>query len=209
MEKHWIEKALVSPIFKGGDKTLVTAFLNRGSVRLRNKKSNVLIASQGDVCEEVVMLVEGSVYTKMTSNDGNEIVVIEELTGPAILAPAFTYADDNHLPVDIITLSECALIYIDRCSFADLLHQDSQLMMNFIMLLSNRCSKLAQKVHQFALLSLKNRVLEYLNKNKSFKSVQWLSRVLGVARPALSRVLAQLTSDGVITKVGNGYELIN
>jgi DNA-binding IclR family transcriptional regulator len=57
----------------------------------------------------------------------------------------------------------------------------------------------------FAVNSLRNRVIEYLEANGSISSVAVAAQELGVTRPSLSRVLSEMVSEGVIVKDGKGY----
>ena len=58
----------------------------------------------------------------------------------------------------------------------------------------------------FAVNSLRNRVIEYLEANGSITSVATAAEQLGATRPSLSRVLSEMVSEGLITKDGKGYK---
>ena len=134
-------------------------------------------------------------------------IVVETLTGPIMLAPAFLFAKESRFPVNVIAKTDCTILYIPKSAFRDWLHRDPQLMMNFIGIVSNRCQRLSQRLNDFALQSLKERVLEYLRLHQRIDSVEWLAKVLGVARPSLSRVLSDLKAEGVIERTLEGIEL--
>lgn len=80
-------------------------------------------------------------------------------------------------------------------------------MMNFIAIISDRCQRLSRRVNDFALQSLKVRVVEYLKIHRRIENVGWLSRILGVARPSLSRILSELKAEGIIERTLDGIEL--
>lgn len=189
-----------TPIFQSCGKDALSRFLEDNHYRLRRKSSDVLISHMGDECSDVVMLIEGTVYTNMTGDDDKE-VVIETIKGPLILAPAFIYGEDNRLPVNIIAKTDCTLLYIDKSSFLDLLSKDRNMMSAFIRILSDRCCRLTRRVHEDNLHSLKERVVEYLRINGRIDNIQWVSRIFGVARPSLSRVLSELINEGQIERI--------
>lgn len=201
-----IDQICKAPVFEGCSKQTLANLLSVTPHRIRHKDKEDIIAYMGDKCDDIMMLVEGTIYTTMTNQEGKEIVV-ETLTGPTLLAPAFVYAKQGNLPVNIIAKEHCTLLYISRNSFADLLHKDKLLMMNFIAIISDRCQRLSRRVNDFALQSLKVRVVEYLKIHRRIENVGWLSRILGVARPSLSRILSELKAEGIIERTLDGIEL--
>ena len=152
-----------------------------------------------------MLLFEGTIYTTMSHPNGNNVVV-ETLQSPSILAPAFVYIRENRLPVTIVAKTDCELLYIDRLAFADFLHRDKQAMLNFIAIVSDRLHRLSKRVNEFALQSLRERVLDHLSKHP-IDNVEWLSRIMSVSRPSLSRVLSELKREGIIERTIDGIEL--
>ena len=204
--QHTIEKLGKDPVFEGCSLEMLEDMLASSGHRLRHKDEGSRIAYMGDELTDAVILVEGTVYSSMTNQEGKEIVV-ETLTGPIMLAPAFLFAKDSRFPVNVIAKTACTVLYIPKSAFRDWLHRDPQLMMNFIGIVSNRCQRLSQRLNDFALQSLKERVVEYLRLHQRIDSVEWLAKVLGVARPSLSRVLSELKAEGVIERTLDGIEL--
>lgn len=193
-------------MFEGCSLAMLEDMLASSGHRLRHKDEGSRIAYMGDELTDAVILVEGTVYSSMTNQEGKEIVV-ETLIGPIMLAPAFLFAKDSRFPVNVIAKTACTVLYIPKSAFRDWLHRDPQLMMNFIGIVSNRCQRLSQRLNDFALQSLKERVVEYLRLHQRIDSVEWLAKVLGVARPSLSRVLSELKAEGVIERTLDGIEL--
>ena len=201
-----IDIIIKAPVFSGCSKESIREIFAATPHRIRNKNEGSVIAYMGDKCEDVMMLVKGTIYTTMTNQEGKE-VVIETLTAPTLLAPAFVYAQKNILPVNIIAKEQTTLLYISSTAFTEVLHSDKLLMMNFISIVSDRCQRLSRRLNDFALQSLRERVVEYLKAHQKITSVGWLARVLGVARPSLSRVLSELKSEGMIERTLEGIEL--
>lgn len=206
MYDNLIETLSRAPVFTGCEQSTLEELTGSASHRLRHKEEGTHIAYMGDELTDSVILVEGTVYSSMTNQEGKEIVV-ETLTGPIMLAPAFLFAKNSRFPVNVIAKTNCTILYIPKSAFRDWLHRDPQLMMNFIGIVSNRCQRLSQRLNDFALQSLKERVTEYLRLHQRIDSVEWLAKMLGVARPSLSRVLSDLKAEGVIERTLEGIEL--
>lgn len=201
-----IETLSQAPVFAGCERSTLEELAGSAGHRLRHKEEGIHIAYMGDELTDAVILVEGTIYSSMTNQEGKEIVV-ETLTGPIMQAPAFLFAKESRFPVNVIAKTDCTILYIPKYAFRDWLHRNPQLMMNFIGIVSNRCQRLSQRLNDFALQSLKERVLEYLRLHQRIDSVEWLAKVLGVARPSLSRVLSDLNAEGVIERTLEGITL--
>lgn len=81
-------------LFKNCSKEQVKAFLSRTFYRLRRRSYDCYVAYMGDACNDIIMLVEGTVYTSMVSD--KKEVVIETIQAPSMLAPAFIYGEKIH-----------------------------------------------------------------------------------------------------------------
>ena len=204
--ENLIEILSQAPVFIGCERNTLEELASSAGHRLRHKEESAHIAYMGDELRDAVILVEGTIYSIMKNQEGREIVV-DMLTGPVMLAPAFLFAKESRFPVNVIAKTDCTVLYTPKSAFRDWLHRDPQLMMNFIGIVSNRCQRLSQRLNDFALQSLKERVLEYLRLHKRIDSVEWLAKVLGVARPSLSRVLSELKAEGVIERTLEGITL--
>ena len=88
-------------------------FLLDFNCNIKAYPKNKLIIRQGDVCDALYMLMQGSVKTEMITENGS-LLGIEIIKAPRPLAPAFLFSDNNHFPVDITTLEEVEIIRIPK-----------------------------------------------------------------------------------------------
>ena len=153
---------------------------------------------QGDPCRSVYLLYSGEIRTTMSGPDGKQ-VTIEDLEAPVLLAPAFVFATNNRFPVDVTALTSCEVLLINKENFVELMQREPIVMQNFLRIISDRSYQLSQKISSFALHGLKSRVVAYLCQQGSISNQQEVSERLGVARPSLSRVLAELAAEGCVT----------
>lgn len=69
---------------------------------------------------------------------------------------------------------------------------------NFLRILSDRSHILSRKPGSLVLLKLKNRIAAYLLEHQEIRNQQEVADYLGVARPSLARVLAELAQEGSV-----------
>ena len=203
--EDYIDRVYDTPIFNDCDRLQVYNVVERFSHRFRKKKKGAHIIDQGDRLEDVILLLNGTVYTEMTHVSYKNLTV-EQFRAPCILAPGFIYAHANYIYVNIIAKTDCEVLFISHQAFKELLHNNEHAMDNFLILLSDRVSKLCGKVQEFALQSLKERTLNYLKKGP-IKNVDFVSSELGVERSSLSRVLSELRKENLIFRTMDGIEL--
>jgi CRP-like cAMP-binding protein len=158
----------------------------------------------GDPCRALMVLVEGQAEARMMGEEGREVLV-DHLKAPMLLAPAFLFANNNVVPVEVTALTDCAVWHINREAFFQFMQQEPTVLRSFLEVLSERGRFLSRKMRTFAVNSLRNRVIEYLEANGSIISVAAAAEQLGATRPSLSRVLSEMVSEGMIVKEGKGY----
>ena len=159
----------------------------------------------GDPCRALMVLVEGQAEARMMGEEGREVLV-DHLKAPMLLAPAFLFANNNVVPVEVTALTDCVVWHINREAFFEFMQQEPTVLRAFLEILSERGRFLSRKMRTFAVNSLRNRVIEYLEANGGITSVAAAAEQLGATRPSLSRVLSEMVSEGLITKEGKGYK---
>ena len=194
------------PLFNGGDRNLVEAVLERSPGRCATYRKGDFIAMQNSVCRSLLLLCEGSVYAQMTSPEGRELT-LDTLSAPDTLASAFLFGTENRYPVSVIANTDCRLWVVGRESILQIIERDNVILRNFLTILSDHSLFLSRRINEFALQSLSSRVVGYLKDNHTISNLQETAFILGVARPSLSRLLAQLVEQGTIRKTKDGYIL--
>lgn len=194
------------PLFHGGDRNIVEAALQRSPGRYATFRKGDFIALQNSVCRSLLLLCEGSIYAQMTSSEGRELT-LDTLSAPDTLASAFIFGTENRYPVSIVANSDCRLWIISRECLRQILEQDINIMHNFLTIISDHSLFLSRRINEFALQSLSSRIVSYLKDNHVIRNLQETAFILGVARPSLSRMIAQMVEQGTVRKTERGYEL--
>ena len=133
-------------------------------------------------------------------------MVVEEFTAPKVLAPAFLYIKNNYYPVSVYAMESCELIMIPRKDFMSILQKNSQILFNFLEIISEQTYFLNEKLNVMK-LSLKGKIAKYLLNQKQIKgkdiieipSHQRLAEIFSVARPSLTRSLSEMQADKMIS----------
>lgn len=172
----------------------------------RSYHEGEFIVTQGAPCRSLHILTQGTLVATMTNTEGKELIV-ERMSAPELLAPAFLFGKENHFPVTLKSETPCELCIISKSSFLQFMHDYPSAMENFIAEISNRCVFLSRKLNEFALQNLRLRVINYLKRHGTIANQQEVSSRLGVARPSLARVISELLKEKQIIKRENGIVL--
>lgn len=188
-------------LFEGCEAEALHQLLREAPNSLRIYKEGEYIARQGDACRSLFILMKGNVKTQMENAEGKQLT-IDWIKAPDILAPAFIYASENRFPVNVEATELCEVLVMDRTRFEAFMHAQPAVMRNFIAIISDRSLFLSRKLNEFALQSLKSRLLNYLQMHGGIHNQQEVAFILGVARPSLARALSELIAEGKITMMG-------
>ena len=195
------------PLFEGVSQYAIDSLMNDPRNAGRTYREGDYVVRQGTLCRSLYILTKGTLHATMTNEEAKE-VTIERLEAPEVLAPAFIYGDENRFPVNLTAQTDCKVCIINKDSFLRFMHENPTVMQKFIIQISNRCVFLSRKLNEFALQNLRNRVVNYLNRHGSITNQQKVASVLGVARPSLARMLAEMIKDGTVEKDGNVVRLV-
>lgn len=189
-----VKSLLQINIFNQCQEDALRNFLENTPNALRTFNEGDIIARQDDLVKSLYILYKGSARAHMENAEGKQ-VTIDTLYAPEILAPAFIYATVNRFPVNVEAMTYCEIIAIDRQQFLQFMHENIQVMQAFVREISDRSQFLSRKLNEFALQSLKARLISYLQTNGKIKNQQEVANVLGVARPSLARALSELVNE--------------
>lgn len=192
------------------------AFLDDLKCTIKVYPKNDLIIRQGDVCDALYMLTQGSVKTEMIAENGN-ILGIEIIKAPRPLAPAFLFSDNNHFPVDVTALEEVEIMKIPKAEIMRLMMTNSDFMSSFMTHNANRTQFLTNRLQLLSIKTIKGKLAHFLLENsygdgKPFiinRNQTQLAEFFGVARPSLARSLSEMVQDGIISINKKEYTILN
>lgn len=190
-----------TPLFRGMDENEIVPYIFSHEHALRTYKAGDFVAMQNDVCRSLLLLCSGHVRSQMVNGEGKQLT-IGHLTAPLLMAPAFVFCSENRFPANIEALDNCEVLFMNKDVFLKFISQYPVAMTNFLTLISNRVQVLSKKLNEFALQSLKTRLLNYLRLHHRLDSQNEVAQIMGVARPSLSRAYAELLSEGCISIEG-------
>lgn len=170
---------------------------------IKKYRKGEYIAYQGDTVNHLLMLIKGKVKTEIVSGSGF-VLSMEIIEAPYPLAAPFLFADDNHFPVDIISMEDSEVMFISKKSVEMQMAQCPGFLRGFMAFNANRIQYLTQRIRIFAQKGIKGKICYYIlsrEKNGYFelgRNIKTLAEYFGVERPSLSRTLSEMIHQGII-----------
>jgi CRP-like cAMP-binding protein len=197
-------KLTSTSLFKGLNEEEIDNLLSKITFQRKQFLKNTLIVSQGENCDRLMLLIEGSVKGEMMNQAGKSLK-IEDMDAPRVLASAFIFGKRTVFPVNITALTDVKFLIIPKPELLRLLRLNDVLLQNFLGMVSSRAQFLSEKLrfHSFKVLRAKvaNYLIDESQQQSSFKlkhSQNELAELFGVARPSIGRAFLQLQDDKII-----------
>lgn len=191
-------------LFSGLSDEEIEVILSKIVFQRRSFSSNSLVVSQGEECNRLMILTEGSVKAEMSGPTGKSLK-IEDMQAPNVLASAFLFGKKNFFPVNIIANTDVRFLVIPKGELLKLFQINAIVLQHFLTMISTRAQFLSEKLRFHSFKSLRAKLAFYLineaQQQDSFKlrhSQNELAELFGVARPSVGRIFMQLQEDGVI-----------
>ncbi|WP_462318195.1 Crp/Fnr family transcriptional regulator [Marinilabilia sp.] len=207
-----------SPLFSGLKTEQVKELLGGVTWQMKNFNQGDLIASGGDECRSLMIVIKGSVKGEMVDYSGR-VLKIEDIPAPRPLAVAFIFGKNNRFPVSVSANEPTELLNIPKQSVVSLMQSSEIFLTNFMNAVSNRAQFISGKLRFLSFKTLKGKLAHYfmeLDRQQKqngeiqlMKTQEELAELFGVARPSLSRTLRNLHYQGVIEARGRTIKIID
>lgn len=179
------------------------------------------IAFRGEPYTKLVVILSGQVRAEMTDHNGN-VMVIETMTAPQIMASAVFFAKMNQLPVSVVAVTKLTVLYIEKPQLVRIFQESAEFLEAFLADNGSRLMFLTQKLRLMSFASIRQKMAVYLIDQckpdmisvqkcelKIHHTKQQLSDIFSVARPSLSRVCSEMEKEGLIEVRGKDIYIPN
>jgi CRP-like cAMP-binding protein len=194
-----------TPIFKGLKPEQLEKLFSGKLYRVKSIKKDEYAAFANDRCENLMLVIKGSVRGEMTDHSG-KVIKIEDIDAPRPIAPAFIFGHNNHYPVDIIGNEPTTLFILPKETLIQLLQENRIVLNHFLNAISNRAQFLSDKIRFLSFKTIKGKIASYLVQMADKETMKLmmpgtqtqLADYFGVERPSLARVLGEMEKEGIL-----------
>lgn len=194
----------------------IETILSGVSYRIRKYKGGTLISQSGEPVTSLMVVLTGTIKGEMVDYAGR-VIKIEDIKAPGAIATAFMFGYRNRFPVNVIAVSDCELLLIEKPDFLKLLMRNSIILVNFLDMISNRSQFLSEKIKFLNFKTIKGKFAHYIlqKAGKEKYSIVLdmtqndLADFFGVARPSVARAIGEMEESGLIEAKGKNIRILD
>ena len=205
------------PLFRGLDIDTISSLLGSVQYQVLNFIAGQQIAQNQDVCDRMLIVLDGSVKCEMTDGSGKTIK-IEDLGPGQPLAAAFLFGMQNKFPVDVSANVNVQMLSIQKPQLLKLMQLSELVLNNYLNVICTRSQFLANKIKFLTFRTIKEKIALYLleqSQNGTYHTItinfsqQEMADLFGVTRPSLARTLGEMETEKLISITKKEFTILN
>jgi CRP-like cAMP-binding protein len=199
------------------NKNEVLKFFEKSNYNVVSYSKNDIIALEGDPCEKVGLVLEGSVDIKriLTSNN---VIHLSSFSAGEFFGEVIAFSDTNTYPATVIASTNSKVMFISRNDFIGFCSNHPDFLEMFLNALTNKIISLNKSITGLSLTSIRQKISNYLITEYNIQgsvfinlnmTKQKLSEKLGIPRPSLSRELINMKNENLIDYSKDVIKILN
>lgn len=185
----------------------ICSYLQAGQFKVSSYDKDSIIHIDGEKCNRIEIVISGTVGLLRIDESGDTLMM-SECSHNDILGGNTIFAKNPYYIMNIIALSKTQLLEINKETLFYLLCNNSNFLLTYLESISNHAMLLEEKIKKHYNKKLRDRILMFLideckkqgtNCIKLPMTKKSLAERIGVQRTSLSRELANMKKDGLIS----------
>lgn len=163
---------------------------------------NSVINHEGDLCENVGVIISGKVDIVSYSFQGKE-QILNSLNAGDIFGNNLIFSSEPIYRGDVIAKEKCVIAFINKENLIYLLQNNQEFLTLYLKAQSDFGKSLNARIQLLSFTNAEERLVYYASKNDNvitFKNVTTLAAQIGIQRETLSRLLTSLVKRHLIKK---------
>ena len=163
---------------------------------------NSIIAHEGDVCENIGIIVSGKVDIISYAFKGKEML-LNSLKAGDVFGNNLLFSSDPIYRGDVVAKEKCVIAFINKENLVYLLQNNQDFLNLYLQAQSDFGKSLNARIQLLSFTNAEERLFYYASKNDNiiiFKNVTALAAQIGIQRETLSRLLTSLVKRHLIKK---------
>ena len=163
---------------------------------------NSIIYHEGDLCENIGIVVSGKIDIASYSFEGKE-QIINSLKAGDIFGNNLLFSSEPVYRGDVIAKEKSVIAFINKENLIYLLQNNQDFLNLYLKAQSDKAKALTARIQLLSFTNAEERLFYYASKNNgviTFKNVTTLAATIGVQRETLSRLLTNLIERHLIKK---------
>lgn len=204
------------PLFKGVSYDRISEIVGSTKFHFLKYGPNERIATAGETCTHIKLIVSGSVCMTIANSDGR-FRIEQHLSAPEVIAPDFLFGRATRYPGDVTSDETTGILQISKSDYVEILHADRVFLFNFLNLLSRNAQKSIDGILAVTTGSLEQRIAFWIIATTQHSSTgivltckhRDLYALFGVQRNVFMSVLESMKHRGILDYSTNSISILS
>ncbi len=192
-------------------------FFSNSNSKVNTYKSNTVIYFEGEKCRSMDIILRGCILIQKIDEKGNILTITEFGPGNSI-GGNLLFSENPLYPMTVIAKDEVTLFNINKHLVLELCHNNKSFLVEYLKSISDKAAILTNKIKTISMKSIRETIIDFLTyeytiqgttKIKLSMSKKELAERFGIQRTSLSRELAKMRKDGLISYDANFITIKN
>lgn len=192
------------------------AYVNEGRFRLVSYRKNTVIHFEGEPCTSLEIILSGKVAVERIDQSGG-LLAIAEFYSNDILGGNLLFSRNPYYPMTITAQQPCVIVGIKKNLLFEMFCNNPSFLRMYLEYVSDHAFILGDKIKHYVNKTIRESLMYFLkfeSKRQNSNHIRLnmtkkaLAEKIGVQRTSLSRELAKMKNDGLISFDADSITLI-
>lgn len=194
----------------------IKQYISDGSFNTAAYRKNNIVHFDGEICFKLEIILKGKVIVERIDESGS-LMTIAEFVNDDILGGNLLFSKNPHYPMTITAKQPTTILEIRKDRLFKLFSDNHDFLRSFLEFISDHATILGDRIKHYVNRTIRDSIISFLeyerrqqnsNKIRLNVSKKALAEKIGVQRTSLSRELAKMRAEGIISFDSEYIELI-
>ena len=199
------EKLLMLPLFQGMSSTDLTSVAGKTKFAFHRVAKGKKVVSEGDQCQNLFFLLEGSLQVTSWADD-NSYSMVEEMIAPDVIQPERIFGLTQRYSKTFTALTECRLIGISKAEVLRLSEEHMIFQLNLLNIISTQSQRITHQPWRVRPQGIRNKIIRFVETHSMrpagektlYIKMETLATLIAESRLNVSKELNAMHQEGLI-----------
>jgi len=185
----------------------IQLYLKTGEFKLQDYQKNTVIHFEGEPCTKLEIILDGDIVVERLDENGG-LLTIAEFVNNDILGGTLLFSQNNEYPMTVTSRQPSVILEIEQTRLFGLFLQNPAFLRKYLEYVADNTANLGNKLRLYVRRTIRESLLSFIEHEKKRQNSsrimlnmtkKALADKIGVQRTSLSRELAKMVKDGLIT----------
>lgn len=193
------------PLFQGMSSTDLTSVAGKTKFAFHRVAKGKKVVSEGDQCQNLFFLLEGSLQVTSWADD-NSYSMVEEMTAPDVIQPERIFGLTQRYSKTFTALTECRLIGISKAEVLRLSEEHMIFQLNLLNIISTQSQRITHQPWRVRPQGIRNKIIRFVETHSMrpagektlYIKMETLATLIAESRLNVSKELNAMHQEGLI-----------